>query len=229
MNPWLSRSVVIRQLESPPNVKLLLHSLNSRSDVAGICWPSLSTLELDTGLSRSTIVSTLHFCRSRALVIADRSRHNTYTLTLTDSLLRRPAKSSPTELPNPSGSSPSKLPNPSGSSPSKLLLGRPANSKGSGVKENKKVEASLLHQIPTEGSPPFFTLAARFCPTLPRQTILTWFTQSFLDNDTLVVPVPAVVRQHLEHLCSSFPNVLIVEALNDRRSALSDPQLIALK
>lgn len=84
--PFLERAVRIRSLEIPPLEKLLLHTLNSRADKAGCCYPSIDTLELDSGLSRSTIFTHLKSLRKRGYVICDRfgsrNHRNIYTLTL---------------------------------------------------------------------------------------------------------------------------------------------------
>ena len=79
----------VRDLELLPLQKLLLYALASRANHAGRCWPSISRVCRDTGLSRRTVQIHLgHLTTSGALVREGRrGRSNVYRLTL-DSLAR---------------------------------------------------------------------------------------------------------------------------------------------
>lgn len=84
--PFLRRAIAIRATERTPLQKLLLHSLNSRSDKSGVSWPSIDQLELDTGLARSTVIKIMGQLRSAGLVLTTRSgshsHRNVYLLNL---------------------------------------------------------------------------------------------------------------------------------------------------
>lgn len=84
--PFLRRAIAIRTTERSPLQKLLLHTLNSRSDKFGVSWPAIDQLELDTNLARSTVIKIMGELRSIGLVIATRTgacnRRNVYKLNL---------------------------------------------------------------------------------------------------------------------------------------------------
>ena len=71
--PFLQRAVAIRSTELKPMQKLLLHTLNSRADKLGMCWPTQEQLEIDTGLDQRSIRRIMKLLRSLGLVIFTRA------------------------------------------------------------------------------------------------------------------------------------------------------------
>jgi len=84
--PFLARSIIIRNLDIPGLQKLILHTLNSRANRDGRCYPSLIQLSIDAGLAKSTVVKLLTTLRARGLIIVSKignRRHcNWYHLNL---------------------------------------------------------------------------------------------------------------------------------------------------
>ena len=75
---------LVRDVDVPSLQKLLLYALASRADHAGRCWPSVSRLCQDTGLSRRAVQIHLGLLTDRRALVREgrRGRSNIYRLTL---------------------------------------------------------------------------------------------------------------------------------------------------
>lgn len=72
----------VRDLKLAPPQKLLLFALASRADQAGRCWPSVSRVCRDTGLSRRAVQIHLKHLTTRGVVVREdrHGRSNVYRL-----------------------------------------------------------------------------------------------------------------------------------------------------
>jgi len=88
---------MIRNLQIPPSEKLMLHTLNSRADRTGRCFPSIDQLVIDSCLARSTVQLMLKNLRLRGLIITERTgqrRHrNAYFMNLQEGVSLAPVLS----------------------------------------------------------------------------------------------------------------------------------------
>jgi hypothetical protein len=84
--PFLARARIITNLDIPGMLKLILHTLNSRCNYAGRCYPSIDQIVIDAGISRTATIDNLNKLRSMGLILrfrgGSRNHHNIYDLIL---------------------------------------------------------------------------------------------------------------------------------------------------
>lgn len=103
--PFLQRAVAIRATELKPMQKLLLHTLNSRADKLGTCWPTQEQLEIDTGLDQRSIRRIMKRLRSLGLVIVNRAGDHKQRIVYKLNLIHRHSTVQPEITVQPGGSS----------------------------------------------------------------------------------------------------------------------------
>lgn len=216
--PFLSRAALIRNLDLPPTWKLVLHTLNSRADRSGCCFPSLDQISIDSGLARSTVASILKSLRARGLVLCSRSgsrRHrNVYTLNLGSTC----APVLPDAV-HQSGSRSRTSPDPEPTSPADgLVTVLPSETSlftKSSVKEAMR-RSGFVSYIDEEVIEAWLFILSRLKDIVPRKTLLTWFSDVIpisLTPDNFVV-CTSIHPFLVEYIRSHFSSLLTLNCFS---------------
>lgn len=202
--PFLQRAIAIRSTDITPMQKFLLHTLNSRADRSGMCFPTYERLELDTGLSRSTVTRIIKQLRSLGMLIITRSgehnHRNVYKINVIEGQSTvRPARPVSRGM-NSQGEifgkgqrrTRTSPPQPSTSVTGGLVRVSEEDSlhyyKRSVKESHRRGSAHANHDEEEKLAKMWNHLLDKI--DLPPQTILTWFSTFdpiYLDNDTLII------------------------------------------